>query len=73
MARRPDHNQLYWAALERQNLEQAFEAFLDSENRVRNPHSAHLFAIQWRRGGNTQLPERDIIIQLAGDLPPFYD
>lgn len=73
MARRPDHNQLYWAAQERQTLRQAFERFLNDENREGDPDSAHLFAIRWRNAGNLQLSERDIILQLVGTLPPFFD
>ena len=63
---------LYWQAKKDAILEQEYREFLRQRGLEHNPDSAQLFAMNKRDSGFTEKSERELILQLAGELPFMY-
>ncbi|CAI1987943.1 MULTISPECIES: hypothetical protein [Serratia] len=67
---RKSPNQLHWESIERQQLVDEYNRFLQENGYENNPDNANLFVI---RKGMVGMKARDTIEALAGGLPAFYD
>jgi hypothetical protein len=75
MSKGRSENEKYWDMMNGKQLRDEYAAFLQSEHMESSPHSAHIFAIRKLSGSHQYLglSEREIILQLAGELPYMYD
>lgn len=65
-----------WRETKAQILRDEFRAFCAAQDLPCSPHSAHLFALRCEKAGGNPFAgfsEREIILAVAGELPPYYD
>jgi len=73
MKRKLSNTEKYWRWKKVEQLREEYEAFLKEKGMKKSPHSAQVFAMHKHSGGYEGLTERQIIIELAGELPYMYD
>lgn len=67
---RKSPNQLHWESVERQQLVDEYNRFLQENGYENNSKNAALFV---NRKGMVGMKARDTVESLSGSLPPFYD
>jgi len=72
-----DINDRYWNAKNEEQIRTEYKKFLAEKKYETSPDSAQLFAMEKIKsnGGYNYMgrKERELILLLAGELPPFYD
>lgn len=75
MAKKPTVDEKFWRMKEISQLREEYDNFLKDEGKQQSPHTAHVFAMRKTSGSFRYLglSGREIIMELAGELPGMYE